>query len=116
MRAVDGGTAGFDLLDDIEGREKVVVVDTVKGGKPPGTIYRMTTEDIEETPKSRLSLHDIDMTDLLKLADLFKIEKPDIVVIGVEPKDMLTASLELSPEIEAQIPKVIDLVKQEIEG
>jgi hydrogenase maturation protease len=116
VEVVDGGTAGFDLLDDIEGREKVVVVDTVKGGKPPGTIYRMTTEDIEETPKSRLSLHDIDMTDLLKLADLFKIEKPDIVVIGVEPKDMLTASLELSPEIEAQIPKVIDLVKQEIEG
>jgi hydrogenase maturation protease len=93
---VDGGTAGFDLLDDIEGRKKVVVVDTVKGGRPPGTIYRMTTEDIEEMPKSRLSLHDIDMTDLLKLADLFEIEKPEIVVIGIEPKDIESASLELS--------------------
>ena len=77
VEVLDGGTSGFDLLDDIEGRKKVVVVDTVKGGGPPGTIYRMTTEDIEEAPKSRLSLHDIDMTDLLKLADLFEIEKPE---------------------------------------
>ncbi len=114
VEVLDGGTSGFDLLDDIEGRKKVVVVDTVKGGGPPGTIYRMTTEDIEEAPKSRLSLHDIDMTDLLKLADLFEIEKPEIVIIGIEPKDMESASMELSPEIEAQIPKVIELVMKEV--
>lgn len=115
VEVVDGGTSGFDLLDDIEGRKKVVVVDTVRGGGPPGTIYRMTTEDIEEMPKSRLSLHDIDMTDLLKLADLFKIEKPEIVVIGIEPKDIESASLELSPGIEAKVPRLIELVLKEIE-
>jgi hydrogenase maturation protease len=114
VEVVYGGTAGFDLLDEIEGRKKVVVVDTVKGGGPPGTIYRMTTEDIEEAPKSRLSLHDIDMTDLLKLADLFEIEKPEIVIIGIEPKDMESASLELSPEIEAKVPRLIELVMEEI--
>lgn len=115
VEVLDGGTSGFDLLDDIEGRKKVIVVDTVKGEKPPGTIYRMTTEDIEETPKSRLSLHDIDMTDLLKLADLFQIAKPDVVIIGIEPKDMESASVELSPEIEARVPKLIELVMKEIE-
>jgi hydrogenase maturation protease len=114
VEVVDGGTMGFDLLDDIEGRRKVIIVDTVKGGGPPGTLYRMTIDDIEDMPKSRVSLHDIDMTDVFKLADLFEIEKPEIVIIGVEPKDMETASMELSPEIEAQIPKVIELVKKEI--
>jgi hydrogenase maturation protease len=74
----------------------------------------MTTEDIEKAEKARISLHEIDMTDLLNLADLFKIEKPDIVIIGIEPKDMESASLELSPEIEALVPRVIDLVLKEI--
>jgi len=113
VEVLEGGTGGFDLVDEIEGRKKVIVVDTAKAGKPPGTMYRMTTEDIEETEKAHISLHEIDMTDLLKLADLFKIEKPEIVIIGIEPKDMETPSLELSPEIEAVIPKVIDVVLKE---
>ena len=113
VEVLDGGTGGFDLLDEIEGRKKVIVVDTAQAGKPAGTMYRMTTEDIEQTEKARISLHDIDMTDLLKLADLFKIEKPEIVIIGIEPKDMESASTELSPEIEAVIPKVIEVVLKE---
>ncbi len=114
VEVVDGGTAGLDLLDEIEGREKVIVVDTVKAGQPPGTLYRFSSDDAEEQEKSRLSLHDIDMTDLLRLADLLGVEKPSVVVIGVEAKDIETASMELSPEVEAQIPKVIELVMKEI--
>lgn len=114
VEVMDGATGGFDLLDDIEGRDKVVFVDTVKGGHPPGTLYRLMADDIENGPKSRLSLHDIDVPDLLKLADILGVERPEIVVIGIEPKDMETASLELSPEIEAQIPRVIELVMKEI--
>ena len=116
VEVLDGGTMGLDLLDDIEGRKKVIIVDTVKGGGSPGTLYRMMIDDVEDIPKSRVSLHDIDMTDVFKLADLLKIEKPEIVIIGVEPKDMESAGMELSPEVEEQIPKVIELVKREIEG
>jgi len=114
VEVMDGGTSGFDLLDDIEGRKKVIVVDTVKAGQPPGTVYRMTPDDMEETGKSRISLHDIDMIDLLKLADVFKIQKPEIVIIGIEPKDMESPSLELSAEVAAQVPRVVELVMKEI--
>jgi hydrogenase maturation protease len=115
VEVVEGGTSGFDLLDDIEGRGKVVVVDTVQAGQPPGTLYRLSHEDIEDRPKQRLSLHDIDMTDLLNLSDLLGVEKPaEVIIIGVEPKDMETASMELSPEVAARIPKVIELVMKEI--
>ena len=114
VEVLDGGTGGLDLLDSIVGREKVIVVDTVKTGQAPGTIYRFSSEDIKDRPKSWLSLHDIDMTDLLKLADMLEVKKPEIVVIGIEPKDMDSADLKLSPEIEARIPKVIELVMEEI--
>lgn len=114
VEVLDGGTMGLDLLDHIEGREKVVIVDTVKGGHPAGTIYRLTPEDIENQPKSRVSLHDVGVSDLLNLADTLGVERPEVVVIGIEPKDMESADLELSPEIEAKVPKLIELVFKEI--
>ena len=116
VEVVDGGTAGLDLIDDIEGRQKVVFVDTVRGGSAPGTVYRMTMDDVEDEPEALLSLHDIDVPYLLRTADLMGVDKPgEIVVIGVEPKDMESASLELSQEIEAKVPRLIELVMKEIE-
>lgn len=114
VEVIDGGTGGLDLLDTIEGREKVIVIDAVRAGQPPGTIYRFSGEDIEEKKKSWLSLHDIDMTDLLKLADVLGVKRPEITVLGIEAKDMESADLELSPEIEAKIPRVIEFVLKEI--
>jgi hydrogenase maturation protease len=114
VEVLDGGTAGLDLLEAIEGRDKVVVVDTVKAGKEPGTILCFAAEDLEDTSERRLSLHDMGLSDLMKIADILGVNKPQITIIGIQPKDMGTASLELSPEIEAQIPRVIDLVLKEI--
>ncbi len=42
VEVMDGGTLGIDLLYYIEGRKKVVVIDTVTAGEPPGTMYRFT--------------------------------------------------------------------------
>jgi hydrogenase maturation protease len=114
VEVVDGGTAGLDLLEWIDGRDKVVVIDAVKSGGIPGTIYRFSGENIKEVSKPWLSLHDIDITDLLKLIDMLGVKKPEVIVIGIEAKDIESVDLELSKEIEAQIPKVIEQVMKEI--
>lgn len=114
VEVIDGATGGFDLVDFVEGREKVVFVDVVQTDQKPGTLYRFAGEDLEDRPKSGLSLHEIDVSDLLKLIDMLGLARPEIIVIGIEPKDMATATMDLSPELEAQIPRVIDLVMKEI--
>jgi hydrogenase maturation protease len=113
VEVIEGGVLGLDLLDYIEDREKIIIIDAVNGGDRPGTIYRLRRKDIEMRENRCLSsLHDIDLPHVLHMADLMG-EHIDPVIIGVEPKDM-SVGLELSPEIEAQIPKVIDLVLKEI--
>jgi hydrogenase maturation protease len=114
VEVCDGGTSGMDLVDEFEGRKKVIFVDTVKGGNKPGSLYRMTTEDIEETEKQRITLHDVDVVDLLKLVDFYGIPRPEIVIYGVEPKDMVSMDMELSPEVAEKVPKLIDYVLKEI--
>jgi hydrogenase maturation protease len=115
VEVLDGGVLGLDLLENMEGRKKVIIVDAVQGGEAPGTIYRLTRKNIDMGKNRFLSsLHDIDLPYVLNVAD-FMGKHIDPVIIGVEPKDM-SVGLELSKEIEAKIPEVIKMVMKEIES
>jgi hydrogenase maturation protease len=115
VELLEGGVLGIDLLEHMEDREKVIIIDAAQGDVVPGTIYRLTREDIEMGEGRCLSsLHDIDLPYVLNTADLMG-HRIDPIIIGVEPKD-LGVGLELSPEIEAVIPKVIEQVLKEVEG
>ncbi len=115
VEIMDGGTMGLDLLYYIEGRKKVIVIDTVKAGEPPGTLYRFTDKDIEDIDRGTLrSAHGIDFTDTLRTAQFLGTKPEKVIFIGVEPEDM-SDGLELSPTIEKLIPTIIKLVMKELE-
>jgi hydrogenase maturation protease len=115
VEVIDGGTAGLDLTDFIANRKKVIVVDTVKAGEKPGTIYRLTEENLDIKPKAIMSFHDIDFLDALYMSKTMGEKPEEVVVIGIEPKDM-SDGIELSPEIEERIPIIINAVLKEING
>jgi len=64
-----------------------------------------------DTDYKSLSLHDLNLADILKLIKALKINA-DISIIGVKPKKMDFGD-RLSPEIEEKIPEIISLVKNE---
>ena len=108
---VDGGTSP-DALAFVGDVGKLVVVDAVRGGGEPGTIYRLTPDDIEEADRNPLSLHEWDLMDSLKLSRYWT-EGIEVVIIGVEPAEM-EWGLELSPQVEAAMPRIIDAVLREV--
>jgi hydrogenase maturation protease len=115
VEVLDGGVKGLDLLYFIDGREKVIVVDTVKAGAPPGTLFRFTDKDLAAKKGTLRSAHGIDFSDVISIADFMGIKPPEIVFLGIEPES-LDASMELSPLIEKNIPVLINLVLKEIES
>jgi len=115
VRVVDGGTEGLGLIDVIWDSDKVVVVDAVRGGQPPGTLYRFRPEEVRERRELKLSFHDLSLMDVLKICE-FAGGKPEVVVLGIEPKS-LEMGMELSPEVASKVPKLIEMVLQEaLEG
>jgi hydrogenase maturation protease len=114
VEVLDGGIKGLDLLYFIEGREKVIVVDAVKAGAPPGTLFRFTDKDLAAKKGVIRSAHGIDFSDVVALAHFTLTTPPQIVFLGIEPES-LDASMELSPLIEENIPVLINLVMKEIE-
>lgn len=114
VEVMDGGTGGLDLLYAVEGRKKVIVVDAVKTGSPPGTLFRFTDKDLGEKKGTLRSAHGIDFSDVISASVYFKTKPEEIVFLGIEPED-LGAGLELSPKIGGMIPVLINLVMKELD-
>ncbi len=114
VKIIDAGTYPdfLSLVDD--NLDKLIIVDAVQTGDRPGTIYRFSSEDIDSDSKLPVSIHDMGVLDSLRTMALFNRQPKSTVVIGVEPKT-IDFGLELSPEIEDKLPKIVNLVLKEIE-
>jgi hydrogenase maturation protease len=113
VSVVEGGTDGFRLLNVITEADRLIVVDAVKGGGEPGTIYRFDINDVRNSPSGfKTSVHQIGILEVIDLSGLIG-KTPHTTVIGVEPKS-LEMSLELSPEIKGKVPRVIELVLEDL--
>lgn len=114
IEIIDGGTLGLDLFHYLEGRKKVILVDTIQTEQKPGTIYRFRPEEIQHiTHKEKLSFHQVSFFDVLRLANFLDPILPELIVIAVRPKD-ISPGMDLTPEIEAKIPTLIDFVMEEV--
>jgi hydrogenase maturation protease len=122
VELLDGGTFGIDLLDTIAGRRKVIVVDAVQvtpeeapdpSKIAPGAILRFTSDNLTKRETTDLSLHQIGLFETLTMARQIGCTVGEVVILGVVPKT-LESGLELSPEVAAAVPKIIELVLAEI--
>jgi hydrogenase maturation protease len=113
VEVIDGGTspeaaylaAGFD---------KLIIVDAALGGSPPGTVYRLTLEEVAHQLELRLeplSSHQLDL--FQALAAMREEERPrEVVILGIEP-GALGWGIELSPELEARLEELRLMVLRE---
>lgn len=113
VELIDGGTYIFDLLDVFIKHERIIILDSFKGGHLPGTIYRARPEELGSYVKENTSLHDVQILDLIKDVLLMGYS-PEVVIIGVEPES-ICFDLDLSKILIEQIPTIIQLVKKELE-
>lgn len=82
---IDGGTFTQDIFYLFEGYEQVLVLDVVRAGKPPGTIYSLDEADLVQNEKQVLSLHDVDLLDSLDMSQM-RGHRPTLKVVGIEPE------------------------------
>lgn len=107
---LDVGTAILDALPAMQAADRIVVVDAVRGDRSPGTVYRVPFEDMCR-PQVIGSVHGFDLSRALALSG--RVDRPEVVVIGVEPQT-IDWSLELSPAVKAAMPIVLRAVRTEI--
>jgi hydrogenase maturation protease len=110
---VDGGVLGINLLGVISKPDHLIVVDAIRNKGKPGDLYRLEGDQIPERIRAKNSLHQVDFLEALTLCQALE-KVPKTVIIGVEPEDIETQGLELTPPIQAKVEPVIEMVLAEL--
>ncbi len=115
VSVVDGGTCGMDMLDLIASHRHLIAVDAVKTGAPAGTLVTLRGDAVPAYFKGKLSPHQLGLSDLLASLRLQGEEPESVTLIGCVPLSLGTG-LDLSPDIEALLPAMVETILQTLRG
>lgn len=113
VELVDGGTWGMNLLPVIEDAAQLILIDAIDVGAAPGTPVRLERARLPRYLATKISPHQVDLRDVLALAELRGTLPECTVAIGLQP-----ASIELrnslSDVLRGRVDDLVALVAQEL--
>jgi hydrogenase maturation protease len=111
-RLIDGGAIGTDLLAEVCGCEKLLIVDAVDADLPPGTTIRMDFSGPGPQEIETRNAHQLGIPALLDDLRLLGQAPRQVVLVGVQPAAMGWGT-ELSPAVARALPVVsAEVVRQ----
>lgn len=114
VEVLDGGTSGMELIHTIADRDALIVCDAVASDLPPGTVLRIAGDELPAFFRTKLSPHQLGLSDVLATLSLLDRMPPRVVLIGIVPED-LELGIELSPRIESAMEEALEMLVAEIE-
>lgn len=110
---VDGGTMGISLLPVLEGTQRLLVVDAIEKGHSPGTLIRLDGHDVPIGFRSKISISQAGVEDLLAASKLIGKAPREVVILGVQPA-VLEWGTDLSPIVEDRFDRLLERVLEEL--
>lgn len=101
---LDGGTAGFQLMEYLECYPTVIMIDATLDRFSPGTIRLIEPTFSKDFPKA-MSTHEIGLKDLVESLHLTG-RLPKIYLFVVSVADIAHLHVGLSPEVENCLPRL----------
>jgi hydrogenase maturation protease len=111
VELVDGGTWGMNLLPVIERADRVVILDAIDLGDPPGTLIRLEGDEIPRFLGVKLSPHQIDLREVLALAALRGTLPGEVIALGIQPA-RVEMSTTLSPVVSGRMDQLVHLAAE----
>ena len=117
VEVVEGGADPFGLMEPLARAERVILIDAVSMGAPPGTIRVFSGDRVESGLRSCSPvLHTFHLVDVIGIAARLG-SRPAITIVGIQPYstdfgDRLTRSMEA--KVPALVETVLRLVEERI--
>lgn len=110
VEVADLGTPALDLIDELSGRDAVILIDSVNAVAEPGTVLLYRKADImSQRPAVRMDPHAPALVDALLSAELFGVGPADVLLVGIK-----AASFEPCCSLSEPVKAALDLVMAEV--
>ena len=109
---------GLSLMERLVGYKKVVLIDAIITGQPPGSVTCFTLDDLPDLSAGHLtSIHDTSLPAALKLGHALGVSLPEqIIIVGVEARCIYDFTENLTPSVATAVPeaarRVAEIVQQ----
>jgi hydrogenase maturation protease len=119
VRIVDYGIRGLDLAYAmLEDWHAVVLVDAIRRGGPPGTLYLLRPGEQSDASGPALDPHSMDPASVLSMARSQGEVTAEVFIVGCEPLDFgddLEGRIGLSEPMMAAVPETVVMVRELVE-
>lgn len=113
VELVDGGTCAMEMLEQLEDLDTLIVVDCVRGNRPPATPVVLKGADVPVFFRTKLSPHQVGLSDVLASLEFTGRAPRETVIIGIEPASM-ALGMGLSPAVAERLPELLALTVAEL--
>lgn len=114
VELVDGGTWGMNLLPLLESHDQVILLDAINTGARPGTLVLLRRDDLPRYFAHKLSPHQLDLREVLALAELRESLPETLIAIGVQPEKVELDAM-LSARVGAAVRRMVALTVDQLE-
>lgn len=84
---VDEGSGGMRIIHDLDGYDRVLIIDAADFGGAPGDYKVFRPEDVETVKEiSGRSLHEMDLIKTIELARLMGKAPSEIMIMAIQPE------------------------------
>ena len=113
LQFLDGGVWGMLVLPYIESASKLLLIDVIRDGRDPGTLIRLERDEIPRHLRTKLSPHQIDLSEVLALAELRGTYPAEAVALGIEP-ERVEVYEGLSAPVRDTVPSLMEAVERQL--
>ena len=107
VQFIDGGTQGIYLLEHIESADALLIYDAIIPSEFDREVYVYRNDELPAFIHRKMSSHQMGLSELLSVAKLHDRVPPEVVLIGVPPKE-LELGEGISKQVETLLPKAVE--------
>ena len=115
VEVIDLGTPALDLIDQLSGKDAVILVDSVNTAADPGAVVLYRKADImRQRPAVRMDPHSPALVDAMLSAELFGVAPPEVLLVGIKAESF-EPGCSLSKPVNAALDPAMAHVLRELD-
>jgi hydrogenase maturation protease len=115
VNLVDGGTQGLYLLPLVRSADRLLILDAIDYGLPPGTLKIVENDEVPRfLGAKKMSLHQTGFQEVLMLAQMTESYPREVLLVGCQPEELEDYGGSLRDSVKAALQQALAIAVEQL--